>query len=142
MRDHDHHISPFRPHLRDIFARGFGNVVDRHFTAEIGFIPGHDLRRHKTDIADAQSMGLTIAVHDPGILDQVRRKHRFASFGIDDIGVHVGEFRPGQRLMQEVEAIIEFMVAQVADGVIQGIHRLIHRMHIAFFQPFRGHVVA
>ena len=141
MSDHYHHISPFRPHLRDIFARGFGNVVDRHFTAEIGFIPGHDLRRHKADIADAQGVGLTVAVHDPGILDQVRRKHRFSGFGIDDIGVHVGELRPGQRLVQEVETVIELMVAQVADGVIQGVHRLIYRMY-ALFEPFCRHIVA
>ncbi len=74
---------------------------------------GHDLRRHKADIADAQGVDLTVAVHDPGILDQVRRKHRFAGFGIDDIGVHVGELRPGQRLVQEVETVIELMVAQL-----------------------------
>lgn len=67
MSDHYHHISPFRPHLRDIFARGFGNVIDRHLAVKIGFILCHDLRRHKADIADAQGVGLTVAVHDPGI---------------------------------------------------------------------------
>ena len=142
MSDHYHHISPFRQHLRDIFARGFGNVIDRHLAVKIGFIPGHDLRRHKADIADAQGVDLTVAVHDPGILDQVRRKHRFSGFGIDDIGVHVGELRPGQRLVQEVETVIELMVAQVADGVIQGVHRLIYRMYIALFEPFCRHIVA
>ena len=85
---------------------------------------------------------MTVAVLNRGILNQVGGEHRFAGFGIDDIGVHVREFRPRQRFVQEVEAVVEFMVAQVADGIIQGVHRLIHWMNIALFQPPGGHVVA
>ena len=88
-------------HFRDKLACGFGNVVDGDFAAEIGFIPGHNLRRYKTDIANRQRLRFAVAILYLGILNQIRRKHRFAGFNVDDIGVYVGEFRAGQRFVQK-----------------------------------------
>ncbi len=126
MRNHDYHISAFRAHLRYVLTRGFSDVVDFHLAAEVGFIPCHDLRRHKTDIADAQGYGVDHHYPEPRYPESGRGVNiGFAGFEIDNVGVNVGEFRPGQRLVQEVETVVEFMVSQIADGVIQGVHRLI-----------------
>ncbi len=52
----DHNIRAFFTHLRYVFTRRFGDVVNGDFAGEIGFIPGHDLRRYKTDVADFQRL--------------------------------------------------------------------------------------
>lgn len=71
-------MQPRPPHQRlsralRTYLRGFSDVVDLHLAVEVSFIPCHDLRRHKTDIADAQGMGLTIAILNLGILNQIGR---------------------------------------------------------------------
>ena len=139
--DHDH-VRAFFTHFRDKFARGCGNVVDGDFAAEIGFIPCHNLRRYEADIANTQRLRFAVAILNLGILNQIRRKHRFAGFGIDDIGVHVGEFRAGQRFVQEVEPVVKLVVTEVPHRIVQGIHRFIDRVNIALFQPLRRHIVA
>ncbi|SAH82510.1 Uncharacterised protein [Enterobacter hormaechei] len=142
VRHDDDHIRPFRPHLRHVFARGFGNVVDGHFPVEVGFIPRHDLRRHKTDIADFQRLFFTVLVDNLGLFNQIRGEERLLRLNVDDIGVNVREFRSCQRVVQVFQAVVKFVVAQVADGIVQRIHCLINRMDLAFFQPLRRHVVS
>ena len=44
--------------------------------------------------------------------------------------------------MQVCQTVVEFMVSQIADGVIQGVHRLINRMHSPLFKSFCRHIVA
>ncbi|CCJ99605.1 NADH pyrophosphatase [Cronobacter malonaticus 507] len=142
VRDHDHQIGAFRAHLRHIFTGGFGDIVDRDFAAEVRLIPRHDLRRHKPDVADFQRMRLAVFIFYFGFFNQVRRKKRLLGFGIDDVRVDVREFRASERFMQVIEAVIEFMVAEVADGVVQHVQRFVDRMHVAVFQALRGHVIA
>ena len=141
MCDDHHHICAFFTHFRHILTRGFGDIVDGHFAAEIGFIPGHDLRRHKTDIADTQRLRFAVAILHRRFFNQVRRKHRLTGFGIDNIGVYVGKFRPGERLVQEIKAVVELVIAEVTYRVVQRIHCLIYRVDITAVEPFGGHVV-
>ena len=138
----DHHICAFRPHLRHVFARRFGNVVDGYFPVEVGFIPRHDLRRHKADIADFQRLFFTVLVDNLGLFNQVRGKEGLFRLNVDDIGINVREFCPCQRIVQVFQAVVKFVVAQVADGIVQRIHCPINRMDLAFLQPLRRHVVA
>ena len=77
-----------------------------------------------------------------GLFNQVRGKQRFLGLNVDDIGVNVREFRPGQRFMQIVQSVVEFMVAKVAYRVVEQVHRLVDRVNIALFQTFRRHIVA
>ncbi|MNY43534.1 hypothetical protein D3C86_1785020 [compost metagenome] len=61
---------------------------------------------------------------------------------VDDIGINVREFCPGKGHVEIIQAVVKFMISKVADGVIQGIQRLVDRVDITLFQPFRRHVVA
>lgn len=141
MGNDHHHVRAFFAHFRDKLACGCGNVVNGHLTAKIGFIPGHYLRWYEADIANAQRLRFAVAILHLGILNQIRRKHRFAGFDVDNIGVQVGELRPCQRFMQEVEPVVKLVVAEVAHDIIQGIHRLVDRVNIALFQTLCGHIV-
>ena len=111
MGHDDHHIRPFRPHLRHVFARGFGNIVDGYFPVEVGFI-GHDLRRYKTDIADFQRLFYR-PVDNLGLFNQIRGEERLLRLNVDDIGVNVREFCPCQRVVQVFQAVVKFMVARL-----------------------------
>ena len=139
--DNDDQIGAFFAHFRHVFARGFGDVVNGHFTVEVGLIPRHDLRRHKADIADFQRLFFTVLVDDVCLFNQVRGKEWLLRFNVDDIGVNVREFRTGERIVQVCQTVVEFVVTEVADGIVQGVHRFINRMNLAFFQPPRRHVI-
>ena len=138
----DDHIRALGPHFRYVLTCGFGDVIHCHFAAEIGFIPGHDLRWHKTDVANFQRLLVTLFVDHLGVFNQIGGKKRFFGFNVDDIGVNVRELRACERLMQILQTVVKFMVAEVADRVIQRIQRLINRVRFAGFQPFRRHVIS
>ena len=132
VRNHHHQIGPFFAHFRHVFARSFGNIVNGHFTVEVGFIPGHDLRRHEADIADFKRLFFTVLIDNLGLFNQIGGKERLLRLNVDDVGVNVGEFCASQRIVQVLQAVVKFVVAQVADGIIQRIHRLINGMDLAF----------
>ncbi|MNU76750.1 hypothetical protein D3C71_663090 [compost metagenome] len=140
--DHHHQIGAFLTHFRHVFARRFGDVVDGHFAGEIRFVPGHDLRRHKTDIADFKRLLFTVLIDHLSLFNQIWRKQRLLRLNVDDIGINVREFCPGKGHVEIIQAVVKFMISKVADGVIQGIQRLVDRVDITLFQPFRRHVVA
>ena len=139
--DNDHQIGAFFAHFRHVFTRGFGDVVNGHLTVEVGLIPRHDLRRDKTDIADFQRLFFPVLIDNLSLFNQVRRKKRLLGLNVDDIGVNVREFCACQGIMQVCQTVVEFMVAEVTDGIVQGVHRFINRMDLAFFQPPGRHVV-
>ena len=142
MGNHYHHVGTIGTHLRHVVTRGFGDIVHRHFTAQIGLIPGHYLRWHKADIANLQRLLMTVFIDNLGFFNQIGRKQRLFGLNIDDIGVNVREFGASQRFVQIVQPVVEFVVAEVADAVIEQIHGLINRVYIALFQPFGRHVIA
>ena len=86
-------------------------------------------------------MFFPVPIDNLGIFNQVWGKERLLRFNVDDIGVNVREFRAGQGIVKVFQTVVEFVVAEVADGVIQGVHRFIDRMDLAFFQPPGRHVV-
>ncbi len=142
VRHDDHQIGAFLTHLRHILTCSFGNVVNRHFAAQVGLIPGHDLRRYKTDIANLQGLRFPVLIDHGRLFDQIRGEQRLIGFNVDDIGVNVREFGPGERHMQIIQPVVKLVVAEVTHRVVQGVQRLIDRMHIALFQTFRRHVIA
>ena len=141
VSNHHHDIGAFFSHFRNVFACSFRNVVHRDFAAEVGFIPGHNLRWNKADIANLQRLLVPFLVDHLSVFDQVRRKQRLFGLHVDDIGVNVRELRSGQRVVQILQTVVEFMVAEVTHRVIQGIQRLIYRVSFARFQPLGRHVI-
>ena len=53
-------------------------------------------------------------------------------FGIENIGIDIGEFGPFKRTEKKFQSVVEIMVAKVSQGVIQTVHRLIGRVDFAF----------
>ncbi len=142
MGNYHHHVCAVGAHLGHVLTRGFGDVVHRHFAAQIGFIPGHDLRWHKADIANLQRLLVTVFIDHLSFFNQIRRKQRLFGLNVDDIGINVREFSACQRFMQVIQTIVEFVIAEVTDAVIEQVHGLINRVNIALFQPFGRHVIA
>ena len=142
MGNHHHHVRTVGAHLRHVLAGGFGDVVNGDFAAQVGFIPGHDLRRHKADIADFQRVLAAVFIDHVRFFNQIRSKHRFLGLNVDDIGVNVREFRTRQRFVQIIQTVVELVVAEVAHRVVEQVHRFIHRVRIALLQPFCCRVVA
>ena len=54
---------------------------------------------------------------------------------VEDIGADVGKVGARDALPEEVQAVIEFMIADVANRVVKLIHRFVNRMNIAGLQP-------
>ncbi len=61
--------APFSRISGTYFRSGFRNVIDGNFAcAQIRFIPNHDLRRNKADIADFQSLRVAVFINNAVIL--------------------------------------------------------------------------
>ena len=90
------------------------------------------MRRHEADIADFKRLFFTVLIDNLGLFNQIGGKERLLRLNVDDVGVNVGEFCASQRIVQVLQAVVKFVVAQVADGIIQRIHRLINGMDLAF----------
>ncbi len=127
----DNQIGALRAHLRHVAASRFGDVIDAYLALQVGFIPHHDLRRHKADITYLQGLRLAFAINHRSGFDEVRGKQRFAALHINHVGVHIGKTRACQRFFQVGQAIIEFMITEVTDTVIQRVERLVDRMDLA-----------
>ncbi len=97
VRHDDHQIGAFLTHLRHILTCSFRNVIDRHFAAQVGLIPGHDLRRYKTDITNLQGLCFPVLIDHGRLFDQIRSEQRLIGLNVDDIGVNVREFGSGER---------------------------------------------
>ena len=131
VRDSDNQIGTLCAHLRHITACRFGDVIDPHLALQIRFVPHHDLRRHKADIANFQSLLFAVAINHRGGFDDVGGKKRLAALHVNHVGIHIRKAGACQRFFQVGQAIIEFMITEVADAVIQRIERLIDRMNLA-----------
>ncbi len=142
MSNDYHDISAFLAHFGHIFPGGFRNVIDGNFAAQVRFIPNHDLRRNKADIADFQSLRVAVFINNARLFNQIRRKERLLGFNVDNIGVNIREFRASQRVMQIVQTIIKLMVAEVSNRVIQSVERFIDRVNVTVFESFCRHIIA
>ncbi|MNE37629.1 hypothetical protein D3C80_1314880 [compost metagenome] len=142
MRDSHNQIGALFAHFRHVTFSRFGDVVNGDLALQIGFIPHQDLRWHKADITDAQTMFFAVTVFYRRIDDNVRSEQGFLCFSVDHVGIDIREFGTGNGVFQVIEPVVELMVADIADHIIQGIHRLIHRVYITGFQALGRHIIA
>ena len=148
VRQRDHEIRALLPHPRHVGPGGGEDVARAHVALQVATIPRHDLRRREADDADADRVRLPRAVGQLAVEDDIGRHQRRIVRGRgpllgDDVGQHHGKLRPGQRLGQEIEAVIELVVAQRGGIEPDRIHRRDHRVQVTLLQPaFIGHEVA
>ncbi len=117
--------------IRHMLLRRIDDVRRRRLAVEMGLVPLHDLRRHEADHADFQLMRRACLVDHVAIENEPRLLQGLA-IGLDDIGADEREFRRPERVLQEVETVVEFVVAERAAIVIEGVHGGDHRMDVAF----------
>ena len=142
VRNRNHQIGTLFTHFWHVTFCGFGDVVNRNFALQVGFIPYQNLWRYKADIANSQSMFFAITVFYRCIDDNVRCEQGFLRFSVDDVSVDIREFGSSNGIFQVVEPVVEFVVPDVANYIVQGIHRFIHWVYITGFQAFGRHIVA
>ena len=111
-------------------------------------VPIHDLWRHEADKSDPDRVRLACAVRHLAVKDHVRRDQCRVFCGIcaaflDHVCADNGKIGSGQRFHQEIEPIIEFVVAKCRGFEAHRVHRGDDRVHVAFFHPsLIGDVIA
>jgi hypothetical protein len=137
----DDEVGAFRLHLRHVFLRRLDDVERVDLAHEVRGVPGHDLRRQKADEAELDSVLGTCAIlehlGDDAVGGEVGR-----TVGLDEIGRHHGEFRAGERLVEELEAVVELVVAERAHFVAQRVHRRDHWVRLVVEALLVGDVIA
>ncbi len=149
MRHRNHDVRALFAHFRHVFSGHFDNVLGHDIAFQIGLVPLHDLRRDKPDHADLGLVLFAVAIGKFTIKDHIGLEIRFVIFGIiiavigKHIGTDIGEFGPRKTFAQEIETIVEFMIADIGRVITQKVHRLVNRMHLALFQAVAlCHVIA
>ena len=101
-----------------MLVRRIDDVDGGGLAVEMRLVPLHDLRRHEADHADLDLLlgaGLVdeLAVeHEPRLLQGLAVR-------LDDVGADEREFRRAERVLQEVEAVIELVIAERAAIVVE-----------------------
>ncbi|MCY1363692.1 hypothetical protein D9M69_504670 [compost metagenome] len=127
--------------------------LDRAFGAQLAFekalVPIHDAGRGEADHADLHRHRHALAIRRGGgeLLgdDGVRRHERLAALEAVHVGHHHREARAhallaavhaldietaAEHLVEEVQAVVELVVAQRAGVVAGGVHHLVHRQRL------------
>ena len=106
---------------RDVQPGGVHDVLRAHLPAQMVAVPMGDLRRQEADHADLQ---LVFAAVFGGefALQQQSGGQAGRAVGVQVIGRAEGEIRPGDGLAQEVQPVIEFMVAERGGIKAHGVH--------------------
>ena len=148
MRERHDDLRAFFLHLRHPGLGGFHDVARGDVAFEVAAVPGHDLRRHEADEADFDGMLGAGTVDDRLVEDHIGLHQglvggrRSACLG-GDVGADHREGRAGQGLHQEVETVVELVVAEGRGVEAHGVHRGDDRVDIAFGHAlFIGHVIA
>ncbi len=148
MRKGDDDVGAVLKHHRDPCVRSLHDVAGLDLAFEMAAIPLHDLRRHEADEADADRMFGAVAVLQRAVendigLDEAHVLRRVDAHFLDHVRGHDGEIRPGERLHQKVEAVVEFVVAKRRCLDPHGVERGDDRVHVAVLHaPLIGDVVA
>ncbi len=135
-------------HLRNEGARRRHDVADADVALEVAPVPRHDLGRDETDQADADRMGFPRTVGQRAVQDDVGRHQRLVlrrigTKRLGDVGRDHRELRPGQRFHQEVEPVVELVVAKGRCVEADRVHRGDDGVHVAVLHaPFVGDIVA
>lgn len=137
MAQRDDDVGAFLADLGDIGLGGADDVARLDLALEMLAVPVHDLRRHEADHADPDRMGLAVAGGDLAVEDHVGRHQRLVlddalALGRHDVGRDDREGGAGDRVHQEVEPVVELVVAERRGVEAERVHRLDHRVHRAF----------
>ena len=148
MAQRDDDIGARLAHLRDPGIRGLNDIAGLNVAFEVAAIPDHDLRRNEADQADADRMGFACAVCDLAIKDHVGVKQEGVLRGTaaqlaGDVGEDHRESCALHRVHQEIEAVVELVVADGSTIKADGVHGRDDGMGIALgHAAFIGHVIA
>ncbi len=124
-------------HLRHPCLGRLDDVARHRLALEVSRIPGHDLRRHEPDQADTDRMLGAGAVLDLLVKDHIRLQEKLVlggvgcEFALGQIGADEREVRAVEHLEQEIEPIIELVIAHGRAVVAQHIHSLDDRVNVA-----------
>ena len=142
------HVGALGLHPRDLDHRGFDDVAGGHAPVQLVAVPGGDLGRHEADDADAQRMEVAGPVAQVPVEDRIGCQQRFIrpltpGRPAHHIGRNDREGGACQRVGQEIQPVVEIVVAQGSGVEPQPVHRRDHRVRPPGRDPFfQGHVVA
>ena len=148
MAERDDDVGARFLHLRNEGLCRGDDVPRGDIAGEVALIPLHDLGRHESDEADPDRMRCARPVGHGPVEDHVWRHQRVVlgdvgPFGLCHVGADHREIGPGERLHQEVEPVVEFVVAQCRGVEAHRVHRRDDRVHVAVLHsPLIGDVVA
>ena len=149
VRQRDDDFGALLLHLRHPGLGGLDDVAGHRLAGKMPRIPGHDLRRHEADQADADRMlgprpVLDLLVEDHiGLQEQLVLGGVGSQLALGQVGADEREIRAGQHLEHEVEAVVELVIAERRALVAQRVHRLDDRMDVAVLHAaLIGDVVA
>lgn len=128
--------------VRHMLLGGIDDVGRDDLAVEMALVPLHDLRRHEADHADLQHMPVAGLVLE-ALLEQAPGIDQGPAADAFDIGADHRELRLGEPVVEEFQPVVEFVIAERAAEIGQGVHRREHRMGLAGLQPLLvGDVVA
>ena len=148
MAERDDDVGAFLLHLGDPGAGGLQDVAGLDVAFEVAAVPVHDLGRDEADEADPDGMGGAGAIGQGAVENDIGRDQRGIGGGggahrLDHVGGDDRELRAGERFGQEVETVVEFVVAEGRGLDPDGVHRGDDGVHVAVFHPaFVGDVIA
>ena len=104
--------------IRHMLLRRIDDVDGGRLAVEMRLVPLHDLRRHEADHADLDRLLRAGLIDDLAVEDEPGLLQRLA-IRLDDVGADEREFRRAERVLQEVEAVVELVIAERAAIVVQ-----------------------
>ncbi len=145
----DYKVAALFAHFRDEGLGGFDNVTRIGVAFQVAAVPIHDLRWHEADEADLDRIGLAgtvgdlffndhVGLQEKGVVSRVTGQRA----ALDKIGADDGEIGTGQHLHQEVQAVVEFVVAECCRVEFENVHALDDWVQVAFAHAaFIGDIV-
>ncbi len=128
MGEGDDEIGTFLLHPGDVGPGGFDDVAGADLAGEVVGIPGHDLGRQEADEADLDGGRGAGAVGELLFDDLVGgdvggvAQRIGGEFALDQIGRDEGKVGAGEGGVEEVEAVVELVIAQRADLIAERVH--------------------
>lgn len=137
VHERHHDVGAPRLHLGHVLLRRHNRVAKLEFAVDDGPVPHAHARSDEPDHSDFDSLPADGAV-DEG----VGRESRRLRAGFDDVGPQKGRLQLGAVASEDVEPVVEFVVAQrlsVVSDVVEGFRHGV-RSPLQQLRTLRGHV--